>query len=170
MIGRTVRLNDQTLTVVGVMAEEFVGLNDTPPDLWVPATMHGPVIKQDLFGATQPRELAVIARLRRGATAEQAAAALAAVMPVLTDRPAPVAAELLPQATPAPLTLELIGVLSPVFAAFAVVLLAACANVSNVMLARATARRTRDRDAPVARREPRPRRPAAPDRGHCSSR
>ena len=52
VIGREVRLNDQTLTVVGVMAEEFVGLNDTPPDLWVPATMHGAVIKQDLFGAT----------------------------------------------------------------------------------------------------------------------
>ena len=52
MIGRAMRLNDQTLTVVGVMAEEFVGLNDTPPDLWVPATMHGAVIKQDLFGAT----------------------------------------------------------------------------------------------------------------------
>ena len=52
VIGRTVRLNDQTLTVVGVMADEFVGLNDTPPDLWVPATMHGPVIKQNLFGAT----------------------------------------------------------------------------------------------------------------------
>ncbi len=142
VIGREMRLNDQTLTVVGVMAEEFVGLNDTPPDLWVPATMHGAVIKQDLFGATEPRELAVIARLRSDKTPEQAAAALAAVMPVLTDRPAPVAAELLPQATPAPLTLELIGVLSPVFAAFAVVLLAACANVSNVMLARATARRT----------------------------
>ena len=141
VIGRAVRLNGQTLTVVGVMAEEFVGLNDTPPDLWVPATMHGAVIKQDLFGATEPRELAVIARLRHDRTPEQAAAALAAVMPALTDRPASVA-ELLPQATPAPLTLELIGVLSPVFAAFAVVLLAACANVSNVMLARATARRT----------------------------
>ena len=141
VIGRAVRLNGETLTVVGVMAEEFVGLNDTPPDLWVPATMHGAVIKQDLFGATEPRELAVIARLRHDKTPDQATAALAAVMPVLTDRPASVA-ELLPQATPAPLTLELIGVLSPVFAAFAVVLLAACANVSNVMLARATARRT----------------------------
>ena len=141
VLSRAVRLNGQTLTVVGVMAEEFVGLNDTPPDLWVPATMHGAVIKQDLFGATEPRELAVIARLRHDRTPEQAAAALAAVMPALTDRPAAVA-ELLPQATPAPLTLELIGVLSPVFAAFAVVLLAACANVSNVMLARATARRT----------------------------
>ena len=142
VIGRSVRLNDQALTVIGVMAEEFVGLNDTPPDLWVPATMHGTVIGQNLFGAEQPRELAVIARLRRDSTAEQAVAALASEMPELTGRPAPVAAELLLQATPAPLTLELIGILSPVFAAFAVVLLAACANVSNVMLARATARRT----------------------------
>ena len=140
VIGTAVRLNDQRLTVVGVMAEAFVGLNDTPPDLWVPATMHGAIIKQDLFGVQQPRELAVIARLRKDTTPEQAAAALAAVMPELTGRPAPVTAELLPQATPAPLTLELIAVLSPVFAAFAVVLLAACANVSNVMLARATAR------------------------------
>ena len=140
VIGTEVRLNDQLLTIVGVMAGEFVGLNDTPPDLWVPATMHGAVIKQDLFGVQQPRELAVIARLRKDTTPEQAAAALAAVMPELTGRPAPVTAELRPQATPAPLTLELIGVLSPVFAAFAVVLLAACANVSNVMLARATTR------------------------------
>jgi predicted permease len=142
VIGTAVRLNDQLLTVVGVMAEEFVGLNDTPPVLWVPATMHGAVVRQDLFGVQQPRELAVIARLRKDTTPEQAAAALAAVMPELTGRPAPVTAELAPQATPAPLTLELIGVLSPVFAAFAVVLLAACANVSNVMLARATARQT----------------------------
>ena len=41
------------------MHEEFSGLNDAPPDLWVPMTMHGAVIKQELFGANQPREVAI---------------------------------------------------------------------------------------------------------------
>ena len=31
-VGKTVRLNDQVFTLVGVMHEEFFGLNDTPPD------------------------------------------------------------------------------------------------------------------------------------------
>jgi hypothetical protein len=44
------------------------------------------------------------------------------------------------QATPTPLTVELVAQLSPVFAAFGLVLVAACANVSNVMLARGNAR------------------------------
>src|SRR5207253_2890550 len=46
----------------------------------------------------------------------------------------------LTNATANPLSLELLAMLSPVFAAFALVLLTACANVSNVMLARAVAR------------------------------
>jgi len=51
-----------------------------------------------------------------------------------------VRAEVLPQATPAPLTAGLVARLSPVFAAFVLILVAACANVSNVMLARANTR------------------------------
>jgi predicted permease len=139
-LGRELHLNDQTLVVVGIMHEEFWGLNDTPPDLWVPMTMHGAVIKQELFGANQPREVAVIGRLRAGLTPAQAEQALTIVMPRMVDRPDTVRAEVLPQATPAPLSLELLAMLSPVFAAFALVLVAACANVSNVMLARANAR------------------------------
>ena len=44
------------------------------------------------------------------------------------------------RATPVRMTLAGVAVLSPVFAAFVLVLVAACANASNVMLARANAR------------------------------
>ena len=140
IVGQTVRLNDQLVTIVGVMQEEFLGLNDTPPDAWVPVSLYAAVMKQDLFAATQPRELAVIARLREGVTPEQVASALSADMARLSEREGTVRAEVLPQATPAPLTPGLVARLSPVFAAFALVLIAACANVSNVMLARANTR------------------------------
>jgi predicted permease len=140
IVGQTIRANDQTLTIVGIMREEFLGLNDTPPDLWVPVTMHGPVMQQDLFGAKQPRELAIIARIRQDMTADQVADRLAPSMAGFADRQGTVRALVIPQATPAPLTVELLARLSPVFAAFVLVLVAACANVSNVMLARANAR------------------------------
>ena len=58
--------------IVGVAHRDFIGLNDSPPDVWVPVTMHAQVMTQDLFAGEQPRELAVIARLRRGVTAAQA--------------------------------------------------------------------------------------------------
>lgn len=62
------------------MQEEFQGLNDTPPDLWVPATMYGAVIKQDLFGVNQPRSMALVGRLRRDVTADQAGEALSPLL------------------------------------------------------------------------------------------
>jgi predicted permease len=140
VIGREIRLNNQVVTIVGVTAKEFIGINDTPPDLWMPVTMHGEIIRQDLFGTNQPRELALIGRLRAGVTAAQAEAALTPLIPRLVERTDSVRAEILPQATPASLSLEEIAVLSPVFASFVLVLLAASANVTNVMLARANVR------------------------------
>ncbi len=141
IIGRTIRLNDQPFTVIGVMHEEFGGVNDTPPDFWVPVTMYPPVVGENLFGASKGRELAVLARLRKDVGPEQAAAALGPSMARLIDAEGQSRAEMLSVATPAPFSFELLGILSPVFAAFALVLIAACANVSNVMLARAFNRR-----------------------------
>jgi hypothetical protein len=62
------------------------------------------------------------------------------LMPQMAERSDSARAEVLPQATPNPLSLELLAVLSPVFAAFVLVLVAASANVTNVMLARANMR------------------------------
>jgi predicted permease len=140
VVGRSIRLNEQAFTVVGIMHEEFFGLNDTPPDLWVPATMYGTVTNVDLFRGPQPRQLALIARIRRDLSPEQVAAALSPEMQRIVEQPGTVRAEMYPQGTAAPLTGELLLVLSPVFAAFILVLIAASANVSNVMLARANAR------------------------------
>ena len=61
-------------------------------------------------------------------------------MTAVSGRSDAVRASVLLRATPAPFSFELIALLSPVFTAFGLVLVAACANVSNVMLARANAR------------------------------
>ena len=140
ILGRELPINNQTFVIVGVAHRDFIGLNDSPPDVWVPVTMHAQVMTQDLFAGEQPRELAVIARLRRGVTAAQAEDALGAFITRVMEQVKPTRAQVLLQATPAPLTLELLLVLSPVFAAFGLVLVAACANVSNLMLARGQAR------------------------------
>ena len=139
-IGRTIELNHETLVIVGVMRPGFSGLDDSPRDVWVPLTMYQAVATLDLFGPAQPREMVLTGRLRRGMTAAQAQAALTPFMTAVSGRSDAVHATVLLKATPAPISLELIAMLSPVFAAFGLVLVAACANVSNVMLARANAR------------------------------
>jgi predicted permease len=142
VLGRELEANGRTLTVIGVMSPEFVGLDDVPRDAWVPLTMHGALGGSDPFSGEQPRLLRLTARLRRDITSQQAQGSLT-LEPFATrvaDRLDAVRAVLQPQATPTRLTLTNYALLSPVFAAFGLVLVAACANASNVMLARANAR------------------------------
>lgn len=139
-IGRTIELNRQPLVIVGVMRPEFSGLDDSPRDMWVPLTMYHAVAKLDVFGPAKPREMVLTGRLRRDVSAIQAQGALTPFMTAVSGRPGGVRASVLLRATPAPFSFELLALLTPVFAAFGLVLVAACANVSNVMLARANAR------------------------------
>ncbi len=164
-------IHGQQIEIVGVMRPEFSGLDDAPLDVWLPITMLPALTTSDPFRAPQPRELTIFARLRRDVTEEHANEALTPFMvgvataeaaggrPVTSSA---VRAALTSRATPNPITFELLAILSPIFAAFGLVLVAACANVSSVMLARALAASARSYPA-VGRRQPRARRPAAAD-------
>jgi predicted permease len=138
-LGRAINLNGRPFTIVGVTAPGFTGL-DEARDAWILLTTYAALEAPHLVGSNQPREVEITTRLRRDITAAQAESALAPFMRELFGREQNVRAEVRPQSTSNTLSLEMLLVLSPVFAAFGLVLITACANVSNVMLARAVAR------------------------------
>jgi predicted permease len=101
-----------------------------PRDIWLPMT-----------DAEAARGVKLFASLRPTVTPDQAQSAVTPLVADVIGRRNPdVRAEVTPQSTRNRLTFGLLAVLSPVFAAFALVLVTACANVSNVMLARAVTR------------------------------
>jgi predicted permease len=143
VLGRDIDLDGRKFTIVGVLRQEFTGLDDYPKDLWIPLSTYAELVRPEILGTNQSRRIEVTVRLSAGVTAAQAERALTPMMPALLD-PKPdrrdLRVEVRPHSTPNTLSLELLAVLSPVFAAFVLVLVTACANVSNVMLSRAIAR------------------------------
>ena len=145
ILGRAVYLNGYAYTVVGVMppgfefprAEEMPSSFNFPsePQLWVPLA----VAAQPKGG---PSELAVIGRLKPGVSNEQAQAA----MDLVTKR----AEERDPQwkgwfnTRVVPLTRQVVGQTQRPFelilGAVGIVLLIACSNVANLLLARSLGR------------------------------
>jgi predicted permease len=145
IVGRKLILNGHPFEVIGVTRPEFTGLGERPPDFWVPVTMFRELKNgENLFGPEQPRHLIVVGRLRHDLTVQQAAEALTPLARRSASRSArdltDFRVSLQSRATPIAYTPKMVPVFSPIFAAFVLVLLAACANVSNMMLARATTR------------------------------
>ena len=141
-LGREIEVDGQPFTIVGILGPEFAGLDEYPRDAWIPYSTYRDL--RPVPSGTRPaRDVEILARIRADVPLERAEGELrpfAARMADLTRVPADLRSILIPNATANAVSLELLAVLAPVFAAFVLVLLAACANVSNVMLARAVSR------------------------------
>jgi predicted permease len=145
VIGRMISIRGVPFQIVGVARDGFGGIDDIPRDFWVPLSMMSAVnAGKDLYAPAGGDLLQVLARLAPGVRAERASAALmiwarsATAAQPQAERAA--AIHLASHTTPTAWTLEEIAVFMPVLVSFSLVLVIACANVANMMLARGMAR------------------------------
>jgi len=144
IVGKTVWLNGASFTIVGVAESGFGGLSPEIPDFWAPIMMHAAFSPRSTLGNDKRAlEVGLVGRLPRGLSPAQARSALRAAakhvfLPESTIR----GFFVFPQGTwyrfqhgNAIIVLVLFGV------PFALVLVISCANVANLLLARARARR-----------------------------
>ena len=138
VVGSTIVLNARPFTVVGIMPPAFMGLTDQA-EAWIPFVMSGSA--EDL-AARGRRGFQVLSRLEPGVTLPQAQADLDAISRRLERAYPESNAKRGVEASP--LDVELFGDVRPALAALMAavvfVLLIACANVSNLLIARSEAR------------------------------
>jgi putative ABC transport system permease protein len=134
IVGRTVRLNGEAATIVGVMPQGFAYPVDT--QIWRPLASF-PAIQQ-----LAQRPIRIVGRLARGVSAEQAQSELSAIVSTLTTAPD---ADRARRTIVVPLNETYFGKLTQpmpmmLLAAVVVVLLIACSHAASLLLARSSTR------------------------------
>ncbi|HKQ73673.1 MAG TPA: ABC transporter permease [Blastocatellia bacterium] len=156
-IGKTVTIDKIAYTIIGVAPKEFFGATvGQAPDLWIPLAMEAQLPPGHWNGRENPewQSLYLIARLKNGVSAEQASAAVNQLFKqsLLERAGAQASNERSQDIRRARIELTQAGrglsrlrrefslSLRILMAVVGVVLLIACANVANLLLARAAAR------------------------------
>jgi hypothetical protein len=151
VVGRSIVLNGQSYTVIGVMPPEFHGtMRAILPEFWAPLSMYVQLLpdmgKENVHTRRGTQWLLVDARLKPGVTREQAAAAVRVVQARIFDTyrkgerlrdPLKLTAA---GSVPDDLNRGVIGLMAVLMMVVDLMLLIACANVANLMLARGAAR------------------------------
>ena len=144
IVGKTVEINRETLTVVGVMPERFAGLSGAA-ELWVPISMAEKYLYPGVFAEDGNHWHSVVAR-RKAAVTEAAAKSEVEVLGrrVAEEHPMRESAAVW-GASAAPLNDSRVDPalrrsVVVLFGAVTFVLLIACANVAALLLARAAGR------------------------------
>jgi predicted permease len=145
IVGKRIILDETPCTVIGVMPAGFTGTEPAASAFWAPVTMQKTLdAGRDRLGDSNMSWLAVLGRVRPGISLEQVRADLS-VIAARIDESHPGRQTTLSIARAAFFGRPeerrfLIPAASIVLTAFGLVLLIACANVSSLLLARASAR------------------------------
>lgn len=145
LVGKRIILNRTAYTVVGITRPGFTGTEPIPSAFWAPITMQKALEPgRDRLADDNMSWLALLGRTRPGVTMQQVRADLSVIAGRIDQRhPGTTTSLAIQTATFFNRPEErsfLIPVASVVLAAFALVLLIACANVANLLLARASVR------------------------------
>lgn len=143
VIGRTLLVNGFSYAIVGVMPEGFRGLGIAAPDYWAPLSLLAQFRlihagREDAIG------IDIVGRLKPGLSRQTALAGLVVWDSGRTtagptdSRRANITLE--PRQGTLPQPGEVLLVFTPLFFAFGLILMIGCANVANLLLARAVSR------------------------------
>lgn len=150
ILGKTIKVTGQPYSVVGVTAREFIGTEPDAPSFWIPLMMRDQLI---LAGGWQHKRwlternadaFVLFGRLKPDVSREQAQAELRVVTEQLAqaypERGRIAHITLSGAATFIQINEQLMPLLVPLLVAVGLILLIACANVTNLLLARAVKR------------------------------